>query len=882
MNMMNRRGGRKSKKRWILIGSLMAAMMATASFAMGDMPGQLSGKTPAQPAPRNVASAAVNTVGVDVGDLDVTGGTEGKDYTYDSGMDVLNINPTDTKLTIKNKSGVTTAKTSIMFRGGATIILSGVNIATEPGHYSPIDTESNAQFDVEIIAKAGTTNIVTAPNEHCRSAIQDNCFPGDEAKKGQLNITLEDNSSLTATATAQDGSGIGAWAQDSELYNVDITVGTGATLRTQGGYAGAGIGGNSKHKGKNITITGKSATTSKVIAIGGSEGAGIGGGWDSSAEGITIDTCNVEATGGEYAAGIGGGNHSNAKTIRINNANVTAKGGTGAAGIGGGGAGIGANSEDNTSADDIQISGSSTVVKAIGGENAAGIGGGKSSTVSGATMGNGTNIKIYGGTVEAIGQLSAAGIGGGNGGSGSNITITGGTVEATGTGSGAGIGGGNGGSGSGIMISGGKVEATGGENAAGIGGGQSGSGSGIKISGDKVEANGGNYAAGIGGGRNESGSDIMISGGTVTANGGEGGAGIGGGDSKSGSNIIIIGGTVEATGGKEASWIYGGGAGIGGGYKASGSEITIIGGTVTATGEENAAGIGGGAQGSGSNITINGGTVTATGGKEAFWTYGGGAGIGGGYKESGSEITINGGAVTATGGDDAAGIGGGAEESGSNITISGGTVEATGGENAAGIGGGYKASGSKSSGNQLNGNAVVISISGINSNMDPMQGFTKTQGIAFERKTPSGSWTANMYDSVTVKADAEFPGATLQIGSDQSLTIASGVTVTVQDGATLKNEGTLTNNGSIICEGSGQVTTLLKYDVNGGEPVTPESQYYVYLNSTSGDKTYGELPTPTWDSHTFAGWYDQRTGGNQILASDKVNVNLHTVYAHWN
>ena len=85
--------------------------------------------------------------------------------------------------------------------------------------------------------------------------------------------------------------------------------------------------------------------------------------------------------------------------------------------------------------------------------------------------------------LTAWGGFLGAGIGGGYGGNGSNITISGGEVEATGGDFGAGIGGGQSGSGSGITISGGEVNATGGVNGAGIGGGCYGDGNNITVSG---------------------------------------------------------------------------------------------------------------------------------------------------------------------------------------------------------------------------------------------------------------------------------------------------------------------------------------------------------------------------------------------------------------
>ena len=299
--------------------------------------------------------------------------------------------------------------------------------------------------------------------------------------------------------------------------------------------------------------------------------------------------------------------------------------------------------------DDSKEAGSLT---ATGGNNAAGIGGG--------FQGNGENITITGGTVNATSN-DGAGIGGGLLGSGENITINGGTVNATGT-DGAGIGGGNGGVGKNITITGGTVTAAGGEFAAGIGGSNGGSGNNITITGGTVTATGGEGGAGIGGGaEGGGGNNITIKGGTVTATGGgnrgNSGAGIGGGSSGSGENITINDGKVTATGGNYAAGIGGGSVGFWGGESGSGKNITINGGTVNATGTDGGAGIGGGENGNGEDITINGGKVNASG------AYGG-AGIGGGVNGIGSKVTVSGAAqvtATATGsGPDWSGVGTGA------------------------------------------------------------------------------------------------------------------------------------------------------------------------------------------------------------------------------
>ena len=250
--------------------------------------------------------------------------------------------------------------------------------------------------------------------------------------------------------------------------------------------------------------------------------------------------------------------------------------------------------------DDNNEAGSLT---ATGGFNSAGIGGGY--------LGDGKNITITGGTVNATGGYGggAAGIGGAFA-NGENITITGGTVNVTGGyGGGAGIGGGaEGGGGNNITIKGGTVTATGGgyrgNSGAGIGGGSSGSGENITINDGKVTATGGSYAAGIGGGS----------------------VGAWGGDAGSGKNITINGGTVNATG-------TDGGAGIGGGENGNGEDITINGGKVNASGAYGGAGIGGGVNGIGSKVTVSGAaqvTATATGSGPDWSGVGTGATIGNG------------------------------------------------------------------------------------------------------------------------------------------------------------------------------------------------------------------------------------------------------------
>ena len=395
--------------------------------------------------------------------------------------------------------------------------------------------------------------------------------------------------------------------------NVEIELDGNNELKS-----GASRAGLEKTSTGKLTLKDDNKETGSLTATGGASAAGIGGDWKGSGENITITGGTVDATGGYGSAGIGGGKEGKGENITITGGTVNATSNDGA-GIGGGLLGSGEN---------IAITGGT--VNATG-TDGAGIGGGNG--------GVGKNITITGGTVTAAGGFGNAGIGGGNGSDGENITITGGSVTATGGEFAAGIGGSNGGSGNNITITGGTVNTTGGDNGgAGIGGGaEGGGGNNITIKGGTVTATGGGYrgnsGAGIGGGSGGSGENITINDGKVTATGGNYAAGIGGGsvgfwdgESGSGKNITINGGTVNATG-------TDGGAGIGGGENGNGEDITINGGKVNASGAYGGAGIGGGVNGIGSKVTVSGAaqvTATATGSGPDWSGVGTGATIGNG------------------------------------------------------------------------------------------------------------------------------------------------------------------------------------------------------------------------------------------------------------
>ncbi len=218
-------------------------------------------------------------------------------------------------------------------------------------------------------------------------------------------------------------------------------------------------------------------------------------------------------------------------------------------------------------------------------------------------------------------------------------------------------------------------------------------------------------------------------------------------------------------------------AGIGGNSGNNCGEITINGGTIVASSASCGAGIGGGYfnsdGGEGGKITINGGNVTATvpqSNREP-------AGIGGGGSGQAGTIIIRGGVVNASG--SGKGIGGGAQEGGS-IHISGGIVTTNG------IGTGPYST--MVSNTRITGNAIVITTSGsIN-------------------ETHKSSWHGlinyTAYGNVTLTDDLTVPsGSMFGIDVGNKLTVAEGVTLTINDAMFIRAEQGLIVNGNFVNNG---------------------------------------------------------------------------------
>ena len=209
-------------------------------------------------------------------------------------------------------------------------------------------------------------------------------------------------------------SGIPAYAKTWDIANGDITV-KGASDES-GNYNEVKQGNKDFEKDTDTVITSKSDKSEEskehTVTIDTS-----GGNVD-----VTFDDLKIDVSGkGEAAVTVKGGHDA---TIELDGDNKLKSGGNNA----------GLEKNDERSENGKTISGKLTIkddkgkdgsLTAEGGDGGgAGIGGGHESGAG--------NIKITGGTIEAVGGEGAAGIGGGVYGQGRDIEISGGKVSATG------------------------------------------------------------------------------------------------------------------------------------------------------------------------------------------------------------------------------------------------------------------------------------------------------------------------------------------------------------------------------------------------------------------------------------------------------------------
>ncbi|MDC7290426.1 InlB B-repeat-containing protein [Blautia schinkii] len=228
--------------------------------------------------------------------------------------------------------------------------------------------------------------IITSPNSNGYKITGNTSQYTVKITGGEHHITLNGvNIQVNDCAFQMNGATVNLTLAETSKNTLDSSSGLNAALQV--------------NTGSTLILVGNG----ELIAKGGMNGAGIGGGANGSGGLITIGgNVSVTATGGTNSAGIGGGANGSGGSITIEgNASVKASS-SGKAGIGGG---------SNGESGNIVIQGNA-FVEATGGQSGAAIGSGSNKGVQSITFNGNVLVMTYSQTGRFIGKGSIAGAAG--------------------------------------------------------------------------------------------------------------------------------------------------------------------------------------------------------------------------------------------------------------------------------------------------------------------------------------------------------------------------------------------------------------------------------------------------------------------------------------
>lgn len=265
---------------------------------------------------------------------------------------------------------------------GLIYINNGPLIITETGYYRGADDNETAYTGpYYIIGNTDEYGVIVESGSHQITLIGLSIFneyypPFAILEGAEVEMILKGNNVLE---NLEYCAGLNV-PEGAKLHILEESTGS---LYALGGEDGAGIGGNEGEDAGSIIID-----CGDITALSSSDGAGIGGGWEGGAGEIVINGGNIYAEClDDDGAGIGSGDRGQGGSITINGGNVTALS------MGNAGAGIGAGSDGDAEeygyVDEIIINGG---VITAGSNDGAAIGGGQDYSPCG-------NITINGGII---------------------------------------------------------------------------------------------------------------------------------------------------------------------------------------------------------------------------------------------------------------------------------------------------------------------------------------------------------------------------------------------------------------------------------------------------------------------------------------------------
>jgi uncharacterized repeat protein (TIGR02543 family) len=152
-------------------------------------------------------------------------------------------------------------------------------------------------------------------------------------------------------------------------------------------------------------------------------------------------------------------------------------------------------------------------------------------------------------------------------------------------------------------------------------------------------------------------------------------------------------------------------------------------------------------------------------------------------------------------------------------------------------------------------------------------------------KTLYAKWTPNSYN-VTLNTNGATScsqltsytygtGATLPTPTKTGYTFGGWYTTSTFSGSAVTSISTTDNGDKTFYAKWTAKTYTVTFDANGGTCSTANK-------TVTYDSTYGDLPTPTREGYTFAGWFTTTSGTTQVTSTTTVAItDAQTLYAHW-
>ena len=136
-------------------------------------------------------------------------------------------------------------------------------------------------------------------------------------------------------------------------------------------------------------------------------------------------------------------------------------------------------------------------------------------------------------------------------------------------------------------------------------------------------------------------------------------------------------------------------------------------------------------------------------------------------------------------------------------------------------------------------------------------------------------YTEKLDGSYELNNTATFTGTTDSVVTAEQK-IIEGFEFNENNSSNVK-QGTVKPDGNLILKlYYARKLYTVTLDVNEGNSLETKSKQVKY-----GDK-YGDLPEPTKEGYTFAGWYNSKVDGDRVTTTTNVEKSEnHTIYAHW-